>query len=58
VVCFQIEADAKRFWHMMEERLNQFGLEIAQEKTCCIEFGVFAIRRAKHEAKRRRLLTF
>ena len=47
VVCFQIEADAKRFRHMMEERLNQFGLEIAQEKTCCIEFGVFAIKQAK-----------
>ena len=47
VVCFQTEADAKRFRQAMEERLNQFGLEIAPEKTQCIEFGVFAIKRAK-----------
>ena len=47
VVCFQTEADAKRFRVEMEERLNQFGLEIALEKTQCIEFGVFAIKRAK-----------
>ena len=47
VVCFQTEADAKRFRVEMEERLNQFGLEIAPEKTHCIEFGVFAIKRAK-----------
>lgn len=47
VVCFQSEVDAKRFRLAMEERLNQFGLEIAPEKTQCIEFGVFAIKRAK-----------
>ena len=47
VVCFQIDADAKRFRIEMEERLNQFGLEIAPEKTQRIEFGVFAIKRAK-----------
>lgn len=47
VVCFQAEADAKRFRQAMEERLNQFGLELAPEKTQCIEFGRFAIKRAK-----------
>lgn len=47
VVCFQTEADAKRFRQTMEERLNQFCLEIAPEKTQSIEFGVFAIKRAK-----------
>jgi len=47
VVCFQTEADARRFRLEMEERLNQFGLEIAPEKTQHIEFGVFAIKRAK-----------
>ena len=31
----------------MEERLKQFGLELAPEKTQCIEFGAFAIKRAK-----------
>jgi len=47
VVCFQTEADAKWFRQAMEERLNQFGLEIAPEKTQCIEFGASAIKRAK-----------
>ena len=47
VACFQTEADAKRFRQAMEERLNQFGLEIAPEKTQCIEFGKSAIKRAK-----------
>jgi hypothetical protein len=37
---------------MMEEWLNQFGLEIAQEKTCCIEFGMFAIKRAKARSEK------
>jgi RNA-directed DNA polymerase len=47
VVCFQMEADAARFLQAMEERLRKFGLEIAPEKTQKIEFGVFAIKRAK-----------
>lgn len=47
VVCFQTEADAKRFRLEMEARLNLFGLEIATEKTQCIEFGMLAIKRAK-----------
>ena len=46
VVCFQLEIDAKRFREEMEERLNQFGLEIAPEKTQRIEFGAFAVKRA------------
>lgn len=52
VVCFQLETDAKRFRIEMEERLNQFGLEIAPEKTHCIEFGAFAIKRAKARGER------
>jgi group II intron reverse transcriptase/maturase len=52
VVCFQLEADAKRFRTAMEERLNQFGLEIAPEKTQCIEFGRWAIKRAKARGER------
>ena len=52
VVCFQTEADAQRFRLEMEERLNQFGLEIAPEKTQRIEFGAFAIKRAKARGER------
>jgi RNA-directed DNA polymerase len=47
VVCFQDEADAKRFRVELEERLNRFGLEVALEKTKCIEFGPFAQIRAR-----------
>jgi group II intron reverse transcriptase/maturase len=47
VVCFQREADAKRFRIEMEARLNQFGLEIAPEKTQSIEFGPYARQHAK-----------
>lgn len=47
VGCFQSESDAKRFRQEMESRLNQFGLEIAPEKTQCIEFGATAKMRAK-----------
>ena len=47
VVCFQLETEAKRFREEMEERLKQFGLEIAPEKTQRIEFGAYAVKRAK-----------
>ena len=47
VACFQTEADATRYRAAMEERLNQFGLEVAPEKTMLIEFGPFAAKRAK-----------
>jgi hypothetical protein len=36
----------------MEERLNQFGLEIAPEKTQRIEFGAFAIKRARSRGEK------
>jgi RNA-directed DNA polymerase len=52
VVCFQSEVDAKRFRQEMESRLNQFGLEIASEKTQCIEFGAAAEMRAKARGER------
>lgn len=47
VACFQMAADAERFRVEMEVRLKQFGLEIAPEKTRSLEFGVFAVKRAK-----------
>ncbi len=47
VVCFQHETDAKRFRIELEQRLQQFGLEVAPEKTQCLEFGPHARRRAK-----------
>jgi RNA-directed DNA polymerase len=47
VVCFQQESDAKRFRMEMEQRLNQFALELAPEKTKVLEFGPYAAQCAK-----------
>ncbi len=53
VVCFKQEADAVRFRREMEERLNQFGLEIAPEKTRSLEFGPSAQKKAKERGERK-----
>ena len=44
VVGFQHEADARRFWEAMRERLRAFSLSLHPEKTRLIEFGRFAAR--------------
>jgi RNA-directed DNA polymerase len=49
VVGFQHEADARRFWEAMRERLQEFSLSLHPEKTRLIEFGRFAAdKRARH----------
>lgn len=47
VVCFQLANEAEVFRLAMEERLKQFDLEIAPEKTHCIEFEAFEVRRGR-----------
>jgi len=47
VVCFGHQSEAKRFRVEMEERLSQFALELAPEKTQVLEFGPCAQQRAK-----------
>ena len=42
VVGFQREADARRFWEAMRERLQEFSLMLHPAKTRLIEFGRFA----------------
>ena len=42
VVGFELEADARRFWHAMSERLGKFGLELHEGKTRMLEFGRYA----------------
>ena len=39
VVGFEHEADARRFWDEMRERLEEFSLSLHPEKTRLIEFG-------------------
>ena len=46
---FQYEEDARKFYKMLKERLQEFNLQISEEKTKIIEFGRFA---ASNRAKR------
>jgi len=46
VVGFEHEADARRFWDAMRERLEKFALSLHPDKTRLIEFG-------RHAANRR-----
>src|SRR5207237_3494263 len=46
VVGFEHEADARRFWDAMRERLEEFSLSLHPDKTRLIEFG-------RHAADRR-----
>ena len=46
VVGFEHEADARRFWDAMRERLREFSLSLHPEKTRLIEFGRFAAQNA------------
>ena len=52
VVCFQREADARRFRSHLEGRLGRFGLEIHPAKTKVIAFGPAAASRARREGRR------
>ena|SRR5271167_1591128 len=45
VVGFEHEIDARRFWDVMRERLQEFSLSLHPEKTRLIEFGRHAARR-------------
>jgi RNA-directed DNA polymerase len=42
IVGFQHEADARRFWDAMRERLGEFALSLHPDKTRLIEFGRLA----------------
>ncbi|MFQ5567838.1 MAG: group II intron reverse transcriptase/maturase [Paracoccaceae bacterium] len=47
VVGFEHEADARRFWDAMRERLQEFALSLHPDKTRLIEFGRFAAARRR-----------
>lgn len=52
VACFQNEQDAREFEAAMKERLEQYHLDIAPEKTKRFEFGMFAPSKAKSRGER------
>jgi group II intron reverse transcriptase/maturase len=56
VICVQYKDDAEHVLAALKERLAKFGLELAEDKTRCIEFGRYAGRNA--EAKGMKPATF
>ncbi len=58
VACFQDGNDAKQFMEDMEQRLKDFHLEVAPEKTKLLEFGFFAQLKAKSRGKRAETFDF
>jgi group II intron reverse transcriptase/maturase len=51
VVGFEHRNQAERFWKQLAERLREYGLELATEKTRLIEFGRYAAERRKRSGK-------
>jgi group II intron reverse transcriptase/maturase len=52
LACFQYESDAVTFREQLEDRLQGFNLELALEKTRCIEFGRFARENARTKGQK------
>jgi len=58
VACFQYPDDARRFMENLSERLEQFGLKLAMEKTRCLAFGRFARGDAQRRGEKPQEFTF
>jgi group II intron reverse transcriptase/maturase len=58
LACFQYKMDAEHFMRKLAPRLKDFGLELAEEKTQCIEFGRFARENARRSGKKPKEFTF
>jgi group II intron reverse transcriptase/maturase len=58
LACFQYRDDADKFLSRLQERLEEFGLKVAEEKTHCIEFGRFSRDNAKKRGEKPREFTF
>ena len=58
LACFQYKDDAESFRKRLEDRLEGFGLKLAEEKTRCIEFGRFARERAQKRGEKPKDFTF
>jgi group II intron reverse transcriptase/maturase len=58
VACFQYRDEAERFRQSLKDRLKEFGLEVAEEKTRCIEFGRFARENATKRGEKPKEFTF
>jgi len=58
LACFQYKGDAEHFKNILNDRLEGFGLEVAEEKTRCIEFGRFARPEARSRGQKPKEFTF
>ncbi|MCB2149475.1 MAG: group II intron reverse transcriptase/maturase [Deltaproteobacteria bacterium] len=58
LACFQYKTDATAFREQLEDRLQGFSLELAPEKTQCIEFGRFARESARKKGRKPQEFTF
>lgn len=58
IICFQYRSDALNLQQVLRKRLNKFSLELEPSKTQLIEFGRFAIERAKEKRKKVQTLYF
>ena len=58
VACFQYKIDACNFEWRLRKRLEDFNLEVAEEKTQTLEFGRFARRMAKGRGEKPKGFTF
>lgn len=58
LACFQYRSDALAFREQLEDRLEGFSLQLAPEKTQCIEFGRFARSDARSRGQKPKEFTF
>ena len=58
LACFQYKDDAEQFRNRLGDRLEGFGLKLAEEKTHCIEFGRFARQNARKKGGKPKEFTF
>ena len=58
LACFQYKDDAESFRQRLGDRLEGFGLQLAEEKTHCIEFGRFAREDAYRRGEKPKDFTF
>jgi RNA-directed DNA polymerase len=58
LACFQHKSDAEEFKRRLKDRLEGFGLKLAEEKTRCIEFGRFARESAYKRGEKPEEFTF
>lgn len=58
LACFQYREDAEAFLSGLRERLAEFELKVAEEKTQCIEFGRYARDNARKRGGKPKEFTF